>query len=1008
MKTYNIIASISTLAKATVKRLATITLLLAALTPLLLTSCQDDDDKKAKPKFELEYDFNRGQDKEGNEKFTDKKKYEEGATITIPEFTLSRDGFEYKGFAKSQTYKANDKKSFYQAGDKFTFDMEEPITLYAQWEKKKVASTVDTSSIVIQGFTIDEEVEEETSNTPSQPSTPSEVTYGVIYDFNGGTDANGKSNKKDTKKYKLGDEVTIGSVATTRQGYTLEGWSTDANVNDKSTIYQAGQKIKLEVENSTYLRLFAVWDKNSGSGEESEGETGGESGSTEEGSGGSEGGAVEDDDPNAPRFSVTYNFNGGKDFEGHEAITDTTTYKEGSIADIPQLLFSRTGYTFAGWSEKEAAENGDELQLAGGIVEINEAKNYTLYAQWYPIYYTLTYDYNGVMTKDGATAYLSANKYKYQDTTKILNIPLPRSGYTLLGWSKKSDYSAGDTLYNTGDSITFENPCSITLYAAWKKNEATKYKLIYDFNGGKSASGATSYVDPKMYETGELAAVSKDLTSMGITYRNHKLRGFSLIKDIDENKAVYTVGQQFKFSKSEDFTIYAQWEELGKNDKDYESKHKIIYDYQGGVDYDEDIAYVDDKGYYKDDKAVITDKTPSKKRNTFKGWSENKAASSSGTLYTAGSSYTFPGDNDVTLYAIYEKIVQPKDTGVVLSGGGAKGAYEVGVWKAMEEYDLVETVCAIAGTSVGGLNAALFSVLPAATSEELWKNEIGFQVILAPDMSSITDLGMSLVGFIQDTKSSYDSNKDKGDTSGSNPLLETLKGTGLDLVKNLLSFANDFAIKSDPMPGLFDRGPLRDIALANVSVDKIKASGLDLYATVIKRGMFITHLNGAKGSNAQYIYLNEQTNNDSLADILMATSAIPIAFPSQALVSPTKYQGSPIQPQWNCVDGGFEQVGGDNVPVNALTKSNRTKDKVKRLIVVYLKYDEKTTNANYIRTPKEEYGNKELIEVNPSQDLGNMVSGTLNFSADKITELVDLGYSDACKAFDRKGLEKVY
>ena len=39
--------------------------------------------------------------------------------------------------------------------------------------------------------------------------------------------------------------------------------------------------------------------------------------------------------------------------------------------------------------------------------------------------------------------------------------------------------------------------------------------------------------------------------------------------------------------------------------------------------------------------------------------------------------------------------------GLVLSGGGTKGAYQAGVYKAMEELGLIPHIKAIAGTSIG-------------------------------------------------------------------------------------------------------------------------------------------------------------------------------------------------------------------------------------------------------------------------------------------------------------------
>ena len=43
--------------------------------------------------------------------------------------------------------------------------------------------------------------------------------------------------------------------------------------------------------------------------------------------------------------------------------------------------------------------------------------------------------------------------------------------------------------------------------------------------------------------------------------------------------------------------------------------------------------------------------------------------------------------------------------GLVLAGGGSRGAYQIGVWQALRELDF--QIQAVAGTSVGALNAAM-------------------------------------------------------------------------------------------------------------------------------------------------------------------------------------------------------------------------------------------------------------------------------------------------------------
>jgi NTE family protein len=66
-------------------------------------------------------------------------------------------------------------------------------------------------------------------------------------------------------------------------------------------------------------------------------------------------------------------------------------------------------------------------------------------------------------------------------------------------------------------------------------------------------------------------------------------------------------------------------------------------------------------------------------------------------------------------------VLSAQEYGLVLSGGGGKGAYEVGVWKALCEYGIGQKVTEFSGTSVGGLNAALFASAPPEYSEKIWK-----------------------------------------------------------------------------------------------------------------------------------------------------------------------------------------------------------------------------------------------------------------------------------------------
>ena len=50
-----------------------------------------------------------------------------------------------------------------------------------------------------------------------------------------------------------------------------------------------------------------------------------------------------------------------------------------------------------------------------------------------------------------------------------------------------------------------------------------------------------------------------------------------------------------------------------------------------------------------------------------------------------------------------------KGTGLVLAGGGGKGIYQVGVLKSLAEAGVLDDIKAVSGTSIGGVNAVLFS-----------------------------------------------------------------------------------------------------------------------------------------------------------------------------------------------------------------------------------------------------------------------------------------------------------
>lgn len=93
----------------------------------------------------------------------------------------------------------------------------------------------------------------------------------------------------------------------------------------------------------------------------------------------------------------------------------------------------------------------------------------TLYTNWIPIGYTITFDSN-----DG-TGSMSDQSMTYDTPAALTANAFTRQGYTFTGWSTTADGSSG-TAYSDGETVsnlTSTDGDTITLYAQWQKNPYT-------------------------------------------------------------------------------------------------------------------------------------------------------------------------------------------------------------------------------------------------------------------------------------------------------------------------------------------------------------------------------------------------------------------------------------------------------------------------------------------------------------------------------------------------------
>ena len=92
------------------------------------------------------------------------------------------------------------------------------------------------------------------------------------------------------------------------------------------------------------------------------------------------------------------------------------------------------------------------------------------------------------------------------------------------------------------------------------------------------------------------------------------------------------------------------------------------------------------------------------------------------------------------------KLDRTKEYGIVLEGGGARGSYQVGAWKALREAGI--PIRGIAGTSVGALNGALMCMDDLERAEYIWDHICYSQVMDVEDemMEGVRKRDLKAVG----------------------------------------------------------------------------------------------------------------------------------------------------------------------------------------------------------------------------------------------------------------------
>ncbi len=207
-----------------------------------------------------------------------------------------------------------------------------------------------------------------------------------------------------------------------------------------------------------------------------------------------------------------------------------------------------------------------------------------------------------------------------------------------------------------------------------------------------------------------------------------------------------------------------------------------------------------------------------------------------------------------------------KKIGLALAGGGARGAYQIGAWKALIELGIIDKISAFSGASVGSLNAVLFAMGNYEEAKDVW---------LSLEKDSLFNIEKKIYKRIY---------------------------------RERLKFLNR---------GIFSTKKLEKLMSLTLDLEKIKDKEIYIATTLLgdeKSTFFdLIHINYKhyfKSDNQITYHSLHNLEYDRIKKIMLASCAIPIAFRPIRIGNETFYDGGildnlPYQP---LIDNGCEVV----------------------------------------------------------------------------------------------------
>lgn len=317
--------------------------------------------------------------------------------------------------------------------------------------------------------------------------------------------------------------------------------------------------------------------------------------------------------------------------------------------------------------------------------------------------------------------------------------------------------------------------------------------------------------------------------------------------------------------------------------------------------------------------------------------------------------------------------------GLVLSGGGAKGAYQAGVLKALSELDVQVDV--IAGASIGTLNGAIISAADsqaqaASHLRQLWLElaeitplRIGSQVLNLPAyLALLTGFGLTspIIGAASSTLMKASSLP--GKFIGKNVLAQLAQYAGL---ADVFSSSDEGVLCNKRIKNLINRflpdGGLSERIPLYASVYPTQGADLDLLR-ILGSMISIGDTVDSKFLHVQQLPCAEQKK------VLLASAALPLLYAPQEINGQLYSDGG---------QGGWSTIQG-NTPITPLLNAG-----CKYIVVTHL--------SDGSLWDRSRFPDASIIEIRPKtapMTRKGAISDVLGFDNEKIPSWIQQGYDD--------------